>query len=317
MKVLVMNTKNKYETLGEKGRLLLESKGYELIYNTTGEKVFPKDVLYSLLPTVDAIIATNYKIDAEFLEKAPRLKVIARYGAGIDNIDLESAEKKGIKVVSAKGGNSSAVAEFAVALMLSLLRSIPNQDSNTKKNGWYRKMGEELGCKIVGIVGFGEIGRRVAAIVKAFGSEVIAYDPYPDEIAARNLGVELTELKDLVKRADIVSLHMPFSKSNYHFFNESVFSSMKQGSYFINTSRGGLVDEDSLCDALDSKHLAGAGLDVFNHEPLKGEERILHTDNLITTSHSGAETKEAYARISVITANAIIDVLEKENTTTI
>lgn len=310
MKVLITVTKSKYMSYGTAGRKLLESKGYELIYNETGHKRIPKDVLKSILPDVDAVIVSADPWDEELYRMAPKLKVIAKYGVGVDNIDCAKAKEHGIKVTNAKGGNSQAVAELAVTLMLSTLRRVPMLDAKAKEIGWYRYMGCELSGKTVGLLGFGDIGQRVAGLVSAFGCKVLAFDPYPNAARAKQLNVELRTMEEVLSGSDIVSIHMPALKETEKIMNQKTFGQMRSGSYFINTARGSLVDEEALCDALESGKLNGAAIDVFAKEPLKGDERVLHTEGLITIPHAGAETQEAYSMVSVLTAQSVIDVLE-------
>lgn len=310
MKVLITATKSKYFAYGTEGRKLLESKGYELIYNETGKKQIPREILETMLPDLDAAIVSADRWDEELFRKAPKLKVIAKYGVGVDNIDCEKAKEYGIKVTNAKGGNSQAVAELTVALILSVLRRVPMLDAKAKEVGWFRYMGRELHGKTVGLLGFGDIGQRVAKIVTAFGSRVIAYDPYPNMEKAKQLNVDMRSMDEVLAGSDIVSIHMPALPETKHIVNRNTFCMMRDGAYFINTARGSLVDEDALCDALDEGKLGGAAIDVFAKEPLQGHERVLHTEKLITIPHAGAETQEAYGMVSLLTAQSVIDVLE-------
>ena len=310
MKVLITATKSKYMAYGTEGRKLLEDKGYELIYNETGKKRIPREVLETILPDLDAVIVSADRWDEEMFRLAPKLKIIAKYGVGVDNIDCEKAREYDIKVTNAKGGNSQAVAELAVTLILCALRRVPMLDSKAKETGWFRYMGRELHGKTVGLLGFGDIGQRVAGIVAAFGSRVIAYDPYPNVEKAKHLKVELKTMDEVLACSDIVSIHMPALPETEHIMNGETFLRMRDGAYFINTARGSLVDEDALCDALDSGKLSGAAIDVFAKEPLLGDERVLHTEGLITIPHAGAETQEAYGMVSLLTAQSVIDVLE-------
>lgn len=310
MKVLITATKSKYMHFGGEGRKLLESKGYELFYNESGKKWIPRDELEKILPDLDAAIVSADSWNEDLFRLAPKLKVIAKYGVGIDNIDCQKAKEYGIKVTNAKGGNSQAVAELTVALILSVLRRVPMLDAKAKEQGWFRYMGQELHGKTVGLLGFGDIGQRVAGIVTAFGSRVVAYDPYPNMEEARRLNVDIKSMDEVLACSDIISLHMPALPETKHIMNCETFQRMRNGAFFINTARGCLVDEDALCDALESKKLGGAAIDVFAKEPLQGDERVLRTQGLITIPHAGAETQEAYGMVSLLTAQSVIDVLE-------
>lgn len=289
---------------------MLEEKGYELIYNETGQKRIPPEELSKILPEIDAAIVAADTWGEEQFRQAPHLKAIAKYGVGVDNIDCDKAKEYGIIVTAAKGGNSQAVAELTVTLILSALRRVPLLDAQAKQIGWYRYMGEELCGKTVGLLGFGEIGQRVAEIVAAFGARVVAFEPYPNLKKAEQLKVELQTWEEVLQQSHIVSVHMPALPETYQIMNKEAFSLMRDGAYFINTARGSLVDEDALCDSLENGKLGGAAIDVFAREPLNGTERVLHTAGLITTPHAGAETKEAYGMISKMTAQSVIDVLE-------
>ena len=307
MNVLITNTKEKYFKYGSAGREMLEQQGYTLLYNETGLKKIPAPMLYEMLPEIDAAIVTNDRCDAEFFRHAPKLKILAKYGVGVDNIDCEAAKAHGVKVITAKSGNSQAVAELAVTLILNVLRQVPLDDAKTKAQGWYRLMGEELRGKTVGLLGFGDIGRRVAKMLGGFDVELLAYDPYPDRAAAEALKVRLVSSSELLSKSRIVSLHIPLLLQTQHFIDRAALAQMRPGAYLINTARGGLVDTQALCDALDSGALAGAALDVYEVEPLSPSDRVLHTPNLITLSHLGAETAQAYAEISRMCAKGIID----------
>lgn len=310
MKVLITATKKKYMLYGATGRQMLEAKGYELLYNESGQKRIPREELEHILPEIDAAIVSNDPWNEELFCKAPKLQVIAKYGVGVDNIDCGKAKEYGIKVLTAKTGNSQAVAELTIALILNVLRRLPMLDAQAKQVGWYRYMGEEFCGKTLGLLGFGDIGQRVAAIAGAFGAEVVAFDPFPNREKAEQLKVDLLQMEEVLRRSDIISIHMPALPETRHIMNRERFSLMKDGAYFVNTARGSLVEEDALCNVLDAGKLGGAALDVFAREPLTGEERVLHTERLITIPHAGAETKEAYGTISRLTAQGVIDVFE-------
>ena len=240
---------------------------------------------------------------------APKLKVIARFGVGVDNIDLAGARQRGITVTNALGQNANAVAELAVGMMFSMLRGIIPLHNALKVGDWQRFVGFDIKGKTIGLLGFGDIARRVAKKVSGFDVRVIATDPYPNMEKAKELGVTLVDEATLLRTSDIISIHIPCIKSTIHYMNANRFASMKKGTFFINTARGALVDSDALCDAVEAGQLGGAALDVHEKEPLPPESRVLHTKNILCMPHTGAETFETYTAVSMCTAKAVIDVL--------
>lgn len=307
-KIIVTGTR--FNILGGETRAFLESKGYELITNPTSNPFYPREELKAVLPQVVGAIVALDQWDEELFSVAPNLKVIAKFGVGVDNIDLVKAKEYGIKVLNVKGGNANAVAEYSVALMLDVLRRISQTDAGVKGGLWPRFTGGELTGRTVGLLGFGDIARKVARRLSGFDVKLIAYDLYPDEVAARELGVEMVSQEDVLRLSDILSIHIPSLPSTYHFINAETIAMMKRGSYMINCARGAIVDSEALCDAVESGHLAGAGVDVFEKEPADKDDRLLHTANIITTAHLAAETVEAYKNIAYQTSHGIVDVLE-------
>ena len=228
------------------------------------------------------------------LEAPGKLKVIGRAGVGVDNIDVEAATRKGITVMNTPGGNSVAVAELTLGLMLSLHRLLVPAITVTKSGKWEKKRfakGHELFRKTVGLIGFGNIGQLVAQRCMAFGTTVIAYDPHPAE-ASRRLGVQIVPLDELFRRADIVSLHLPLMDNTRNMVSRALLGSMKKGSYLINCARGGIVDEAALAEVLKDGTLAGAAMDVFVTEPPPADHPLLALDNFLCTPHLGASTEE-------------------------
>src|SRR5215468_960118 len=232
------------------------------------------------------------KVTADVLEKPGRLKLIGRAGVGVDNIDVEAATRKGIVVMNTPGGNSVAVAELTIALMLDMLRQLVPAIVTTRAGRWEKKRfagGHELFRKTVGLVGFGSIGQLVAQRCLAFGTAVIAYDPHPIE-ASRRLGVQIVPLDELFRRSDIVSLHLPLMDNTRKLVGAQLLGSMRRGSYLVNCARGGIVDEAALAEALRNGTLAGAAMDVFDTEPVSADHPLLSLDNFICTPHLGAST---------------------------
>ena len=252
-------------------------------------------VLKALLGQYEVLaIRSATKVTADMLESPGRLKVIGRAGVGVDNVDLEAATRKGVVVMNTPGGNSVAVAELTIGLMLALHRQLVPAITATKSGRWEKKRfagGHELFRKTVGLVGFGSIGQLVAHRCIAFGTTVIAYDPHPIE-AARRMGVQIVPLDELFRRADIVSLHLPLMDNTRNLVGRTLLGAMHRGSYLINCARGGIVDEGALVDALRDGTLAGAAMDVFASEPLPADHPLLSLENFLCTPHLGASTEE-------------------------
>lgn len=273
-------------------------------YQIVREPVLWKDSakLKKLLSGARAIMVRNQtQLTAEILSAAPKLLAIGRVGVGLDNIDVKYATEREIVVIAPLNANATSVAELTLGLMLSLARKIPFGDRSTKSGEWDRKncTGIELDRKTILICGFGRIGRMVAARAKAFGMRIIVFDPFIEENSMHigEVGATLaTKLEDGLAVADFVSVHLPLTTETKHLFNGKVFSAMKQGSFFINTSRGGVMDELALLVALKSNHLGGAALDVREIEPPKEKSAFNEMDNVILTPHIGAFTNEAQMR---------------------
>lgn len=264
----------------------------EVIYNPYPRALTSEEVI-SLLSDCEGYIAGVDVIDAQVLANAPKLKVISRYGVGVDKVDLEAAKAHGVTVTNTPLANAQSVAELTLGLMLSLLRRIPFATHQTQSGDWPRIKGLSLQGKTVGLIGFGMIGKTTARLLSGFGCQTLAYDPYPDIAFAKEIGVELVSLDDLVAKADIVSLHLPLIPETTKLINRQVLAAMKQGAYLVNTSRGEIVDEDALVEFLTSGHLAGAALDVLVDEPPATDNPLLHMDQVLITPHSGAHTDGA------------------------
>lgn len=257
--------------------------------------------LQALLPEFDGLIVRNQtSVTAELIGAAERLKVIGRLGVGLDNVDLRAAKAAGIAVVYAPEQNAISVAELVMGLMISLARNIPAADRNTKAGGWERQRftGGELYGSTLGIVGLGRIGFRVGTRALGFGMKVIAHDAYvhPDSMVVSELRARLVSMETLLREADFVTCHLPFTDETQNMFNYETFCEMKPTGFFINLSRGDVVDEDGLRRALQERRLAGVALDVRQQEP--PEKCALATmDNVILTPHIGGLTVEAQERV--------------------
>jgi D-3-phosphoglycerate dehydrogenase len=259
------------------------------------------DVLGPDLQNADALIVRSAtKVTAALLSQAPKLRVIARAGTGIDNVDLDAASARGILVMNAPGGNSVSVAEHALALMLSLARSVPVADATMKKGVWDKKKlsGAELRGKTLGLVGLGRIGQEVAARARAFGMEIVAHDPFISEQVAEGLAVDLLTLEDVCARADYITLHLPSTPETRHLINRERLARCRPSVRIVNTARGDLIDEAALAEAITEGRIAGAGLDVFEEEPLPSGHPLWALDNVILTPHTAGHTNRLKERVA-------------------
>jgi D-3-phosphoglycerate dehydrogenase len=257
---------------------------------------------------IDGVIAGVDTWDEAVFKLAPKLKVIARFGVGIDNIDIMKAHEYGIKVTNVPGKNSNAVAELAVGFMIGALRSIPKLHQSARRGYWDRTVGSEMVGRNVSLLGFGNIAQMVAKKLAGFDVNLFAYDKYPNDEAAKLHNVSLVSFEEALRVGDIVSMHMPSLKETYHAMSAAQFAMMKDRSYFINTARGMLVDEAALYEALHSGKLAGAAIDVYEREPVPVDNPLFQLDNIITTPHTAGETYEVYHAVSLVTAQAVLDV---------
>jgi D-3-phosphoglycerate dehydrogenase / 2-oxoglutarate reductase len=263
------------------------------------------------LAAADALIVRSAtKVDEKLIQSAPQLRVIARAGTGVDNVDLAAATARGILVMNAPGANSVSVAEHAMALMLSLARAVPTADASMKRGVWDKKSltGAELKGKTLGLVGMGRVGREVAGRARAFGMDIVAHDPFISERVAATLGVELLSLDGLCERADYISLHAPNTPETRHLFNAERLHKCRRGVRIVNTARGELIDEAALAEAVAEGHVAGAGLDVFEKEPPL-DWRLTQLRQVIATPHIAASTHEAQEQVGLDTATAVRDFL--------
>lgn len=299
-----------YATLSAAGHQALLDAGFDVILNPH-DRPLTRAELDEIAPRIAAAVVGVEIWDADLIAAAPELRILAKQGVGLDNIDLEAAKRFGVEVVNVPGGNANAVAEFAVGLMLAAMRGLASSAEAVRAGSWARTTGPELSGTTVGLVGFGAIGRLVARRLRGFDVNLRAWDPYPDAAAASALDVSMVELDDLLASADIVSLHMPLLPSTHGFVDAGFFARMRRGAYFINTARGGLVDETALVAALSSGHLAGAGLDVFASEPMPADHPFRTLPNVLATAHIGADSVEAYAGISLANARSIITALTR------
>jgi D-3-phosphoglycerate dehydrogenase len=259
------------------------------------------------------IVRSRTKMTREVIEAGTRLKVIARGGVGLDNIDREAAEAAGVRVVNTPGASSASVAEHALALCFALARKIVRAHVTTASGKWEKKSlkGIELGGKTLGIIGLGRIGQELARRAAALGMRVIGSDPYVEPEQVEGLGIELVGIARVLQDADFVSLHIPLSLETKGMIGASEFDLMKPTAYLIDCARGGIVDEAALCDALRAGKIAGAALDVFENEPPEGSP-LLGLENVVLTPHIAASTTDGQRRVSLDVARKVLEALGTE-----
>ncbi len=289
----------------------LEAQVGEVIYNPTGKPLTSTEVA-NLLPGIDGYIAGLDGIDANALKSADRLKVIARYGVGFDNVDLAAAREKGVVVTNTPGANSVSVAELALGLMLALARQIPEAVEAVHQGKWPRYSGVSLEGKTIGILGLGAIGKQLARRLSGFDCKILAYDPFADADFSKDNHIELASMDDVIAQADFLSLHLPLLPETRGIVNEFFLNKMKIGSFLVNTSRGEAIDEAALLKALQSGHLKGAGLDAFAVEPPDPRNPLLALPQVIATPHLGAQTDGATSNMGWFAMRDCLAVLKGE-----
>ena len=287
---------------------ILEKNGLQITYEP---EITPEQILEKIENFEVIIVRSRTKITKDMIEKANKCQIIARVGVGLDNIDQAAAKEKNIRVINAVEGAMNAVAELVIGLMLSLAREIPRADREVRNGNWIKKelMGTELRGKYLGIVGLGNIGKRLGRLARALNMNIIGYDVVPiDEEFSNEVGLMKADLGTLLASSDYVSLHVPLLDSTKHLINAEKMSTMKNTSRIINTSRGGVIDEDALYEFLKDGKLGGAALDVFEVEPATSN-KLASLPNFISTPHMGAQTKEAQSLAANVIAEKIIQIL--------
>jgi len=275
---------------------LLEKNNLQIGLNTEGRKL-ALDEISIILRKYDAVIAGTELYTKEVLEQLPNLKVISRLGVGMDNIDINVAKQKGIKVYKTQTTPALAVAELVLGFMLDLARKISYQNNILKSNIWKKEMGNLLHGKTLGIIGLGVIGKELVKLVKGFDFNILAFDLYQDEKFAKEHGVSYCNLDTLLSESDIISIHLNLTDETNQLMNTEQISKMKPGSILINASRGEMIDEEALYKALKEKRILGAGLDVYNNEPYLGP--LTEFDNVILTPHIGSYAKELRVQMEI------------------
>ena len=282
----------------------LEAAGYEVIQNTTGG-ILEREQMKEWIADCAGVIVGVDPLDAEVLARAPGLRAISKYGVGVDNIDMDYCEKRGIKVSRAVGANSEAVADYAMALMLAVARKVPMIDRKCRQLDWGKITTRDVSHATLGLFGLGAIGRHVAVRAKGFGMKVIAYDPYWPEEFARENHIERADAETIFRTADFISLHLPLMPETEGFVGERELGMMKKDAVLINTARGGLVDEAALLRALKENRIYGAGLDAFAHEPPE-DDSWFEMDNVVLGSPCAASTRGATRNMGRIATENIL-----------
>ena len=266
-----------------------------------------REKLLAAMPEADALLVRSATtVDAEVLSAAPKLKIVARAGVGLDNVDVDAATERGVLVVNAPTSNIHSAAEHAVALLLSAARQIPAADASLREHAWKRSSfsGTEIFGKTVGVVGLGRIGQLVAQRLAAFEAHIVAYDPYVSAARAAQLGIELLSLDDLLGRADFISVHLPKTPETAGLIDKEALAKTKPGVIIVNAARGGLIDEAALADAISSGHVRAAGVDVYSKEPCT-DSPLFELSQVVATPHLGASTEEAQDRAGTDVAASV------------
>ena len=286
---------------------LLEKHGYEVVKNPYGRKLTEEETI-ELAKDCVGIIAGVENLNAKVIDALPNLKCISRVGVGMDSVDIPHAESKGIKILNTPNGPTRAVAELTLGLTMSLLRKIPNAHYDLRNKVWKKQTGNLLFEKKVGILGLGRIGRMTAEMFRALGNQVAGYDLYPNEEWAKEYGVEVLTLKELLTSCDIITIHVPGKKDGSAIITKAELDLLKDDAFLVNVSRGGVIDEDDLYDVLTSGKLSAVAFDVFNQEPYAG--RLCDVENVVLTPHIGSYAKEGKLKMEVDAAQNLINALK-------
>lgn len=309
MKILVTPTSFRAKT-NIKAVEKLNSFADEIVYNDLGRPLTAAE-LKEMIKDCNGYIAGLDYVNEEVLEGANKLQVISRYGAGYDRVDLKAADKKDIIVTNTPGSNANAVADLALALILSIARKVPLLDQKTKAGEWVRSTGVELAGKTIGILGLGAIGKNVAKRAQGFGMKVIAYDPFINLQYTKENDIEPVSLDYLIKNSDVISLHLPINEETRNIISYKELEAMKDHVILVNTSRGGLVNEEAAIEYIKNGKLGGLGLDAFENEPCDNYAKF-QFDNVVLTPHTGAHTVEATENMAIMAVENLIKVLTNE-----
>lgn len=291
---------------------ILTAAGFEIVLPPKGVDLFVEDNLISVMKDADAVIAGSEPYTQRVIESLPKLRVIARSGVGFDAINLAACDKADIPVCTTPGVNHHAVAEHTISLLMGVVRGFPLLDRKVREGRWNRVPTPRVMGRTIGILGLGRIGQAVAMRAAGLMMNVIAYEPFPNQEFVKQWKIELLDLDNVLARSDYVSLHLPMSKETINLMNKERFAKMKRGSVLINTARGQLVDENDLYEALKSGHLGGAGLDVFQVEPLPLSSPLLTLDNVLVSGHVAGLDHESLHDTNKMCGEIIVGLLNNK-----
>ena len=287
----------------------LQDYGFELKMNPHGRKYTQEELLEDI-KDVDAVVADNEPWTEMSFAGAPKLKVIAKVGTGMDNFDLEAAKRHGVVIANCAGVNANSVAEHTISHLLSAIRSLPKQVYGMLEGGWPRIMTHEIAGRTLGILGFGNIGQAVAAKMAGFDVKIIAWDKYPNYEKAAALGVEMKSFEEVITESDFITVHVPLFPDTFHLLNDESIAKMKDGVCIVNTARGKVADEAAVARGIASGKIGGYGTDVFEFEPPKLDSELFQYDTYCCTPHISGDAYECMENYGRTTAKIIIDFFE-------
>lgn len=291
---------------------ILKAGGFDVVHPPKSVNLYDPVSLLPVVRDCDAVVAGSEPWPESLIAACPKLRVLSRTGVGFDAIDLSACDKHRVVVATTPGVNHHAVAEHTFALLFGVARGFPSRDQYVRACAWKRVSTPRIMGTTLGIVGLGRIGRAVATRAVGIGMKVVAFDPYPNREFAEQWGIELADLETLLGRSDYVTLHLPMGQETKHIMNDATFAKMKPGSVLINTARGLLVDEPALVRALQSGHLRGAGLDVFEVEPLPGDSPLLKMNNVLLSGHLAGLDHESQFDTLTMCAETIVSLSKGE-----
>ncbi|MFD1414366.1 phosphoglycerate dehydrogenase [Oceanobacillus jeddahense] len=291
---------------------ILNQFGVEVKVNPYG-KILTEEQMIEEIKDVDGIIVGVDPLNKKVLQHAENLKVISKYGVGIDNIDMEYAKEKNIEVVRAMNANADAVADYTLALMMAVARNVVQIDKECRELNWQKITTVDVHKKTLGLIGLGNIGKKVVQRAKGFEMDILAYDLVPDEEYAEKSGIQyVNKLEEIFEKADFITLHLPLNEHTEHIVGREQLERMKSTAVLVNTARGGLIDEQALSDALQERLIWGAGIDVFESEPPQNKE-LLELDNIVIGSHCAASTVQAIDNMGIISSQNLVDLFKQSD----
>jgi D-3-phosphoglycerate dehydrogenase len=298
------------DSLSPKGVEVLERAGFSVSVKT---KLSKEELLEEIGNYEALIVRSATKVTKEVIEAAGRLRIVGRAGTGLDNVDTEAATRRGIVVMNTPGGNTITTAEHTMSMIAAMSRKIPQATKSMKDGKWEKSkfMGSELYNKTLGLVGLGQIGSYVTKLAQGWSMNVIGYDPYLAVERAKQMGIEVVELEELFHRADVISVHTPLTNETRGIINTETMAKMKDGVMIVNCARGGIINEQDLCEALQSGKVAAAAFDVFEKEPVDPKHPLLSLDNFTCTPHIGASTEEAQENVAIGIAEQFVDYFKR------